>query len=141
MTGNCHLDHVVKNEVSEDCEGVGPHADGVVVEPGVHAGCPGFHCVGEPEGHVPQCYDQVGSYDGLHRPLQHSEQQLEVTLAELAGHQHELGQGEAGAGSEVRVREFAGVGADVEDERSDGGEQRVSVENLLLTDLVTQLVR
>ena len=130
-----HLDHVVQNEVSQDGQGVGSHAHGVVVQPGVHTRSPGLHGVWEPEGHVPQGDDEVGPDDWLHRPLQDSEQQLEMTLAELAGDQHELGERQAGAGPEVGVRELAGVGADVENEWSDGGQQSVAVQQLLLTDL------
>ena len=132
---SCHLNHVVEDEVCENGESVGPHTDGVVVESGVHARCPRLHCVGEPERHVTQSYDQVGSDDWLHRPLEDSEQQLEVTLTELAGDQHEFGQGETGAGPEVGVRELVGVGADVEDERSEGGQESVPVQDFLLADL------
>ena len=135
MTGSCHLDHVVENEMSEDGESVGSHAHGVVVQPGVHTRSPGLHGVWEPEGHVPQGDDEVGPDDWLHRPLQDSEQQLEMTLAELAGDQHELGERQAGAGPQVWVRELAGVGADVEDEGSHGCQQSLPVQKLLLADL------
>ena len=99
--------------MSEHGEGVRPHTDRVVMEPGVHSRCPGLDSVGEPEGHVSKGYDEVGPDDRLDGPLQDSEQELEMTLAELAGDQHELGEGETGARPEVRVRELAGVGADV----------------------------
>ena len=105
------------------------------MQSGVHTRSPGLHGVWEPEGHVSQGDDEVGPDDWLHRPLQDGEQQLEMTLTELAGDQHELGEGQAGAGPQVGVRELAGVGADVEDERGDGCQQSVSVQELILTDL------
>ena len=111
------------------------------MQSGVHTRSPGLHGVWEPEGHVPQGDDEVGPDDWLHRPLQDSEQQLEMTLAELAGDQHELGERQAGAGPQVGVRELAGVGADVQDERGDGCQQSVSVQELILTDLRNDSVK
>ena len=111
------------------------------MQPGVHTRSPGLHGVGEPEGHVSQGDDEVGPDDWLHRPLQDGEQQLEMTLTELAGDQHELGEGQAGAGPQVGVRELAGVGANVEDEWSDGCQESVAVQKLLLTDLGNDSVR
>ena len=105
------------------------------MQPGVHPGGPWLHGVWEPEGHVSQGDDEVCPDDWLHRSLQDSEQQLEMALTKLTGDQHELGERQAGAGPEVGVRELAGVGADVENEWSDGGQQSVAVQQLLLTDL------
>ena len=121
--------------MSENGESVGSHAHRVVVQPGVHTRSPGLHGVGEPEGHVSQGDDEVCPDDRLHGPLQDSEQQLEMTLTKLAGDQHELGERQAGAGPQVGVRELAGVGANVQDERGDGCQQSVSVQELILTDL------
>ena len=106
--------------MSEDGESVGSHAHRVVVQPGVHTRSPGLHGVGEPEGHVSQGDDEVCPDDWLHGSLQDSEQQLEMTLTELAGDQHELGERQAGAGPQVGVRELAGVGANVQNQWSDG---------------------
>ena len=127
--------------MGEDGQSVGSHAHRVVVEPGVHTRSPGLHGVGEPEGHVAQGDDEVGSDDWLHGSLQDCEQQLEMILTELAGDQHELGEGQAGAGPQVGVRELAGVGANVEDEWSDGCQESVAVQKLLLTDLGNDSVR
>ena len=46
-----------------------------------------------PEGEVPEGDDEVGPNDGLGGLLQHGEDELQVLLAELRGHQHELSQG------------------------------------------------
>ena len=105
------------------------------MQPGVHTRGPGLHGVGEPEGHVSQGDDEVCPDDWLHGPLQDSEQQLEMTLTKLAGDQHELGEREAGAGPQVGVRELTGVGANVEDQWSDGCQESVAVQKLLLADL------
>ena len=95
--------------MGEDGEGVGPDAEGIIMEPGVHAWCPGLHSVGEPEGQVTQGDDQVSPDHWFSGLLQHGEQQLEVLVAEVAADEHELGQGEGGAGPEVWIWILVGV--------------------------------
>ena len=46
-----------------------------------------------------QSNDEIGPDNRLHRLLQ----QLQVLLAEFAGHHHVLGEGQASRGSQVRV--------------------------------------
>lgn len=86
------LDHLVEDEVGEDHEGV--LADGQVlveqaavelVRLGVHDGRPA-------DGDVAEGDDQVALDDRIGRLGHDGEQELEVVVAELRGHTHELGQ-------------------------------------------------
>lgn len=51
--------------------------------PGIHVWGPGLYQVGESDRQIPQGNDCVGSYCGVRRFLQNSEQQLKVTLTKL----------------------------------------------------------
>ena len=50
-----------------------------------------------------QSNDEIGPDDRLYWLLHDREQQLQILLAELAGHQHVLGEGQAGRSSQMRV--------------------------------------